>query len=161
MGTIAIVVIVITIVVALFILGGAVWFAWDSDKRVKTFARSTDLVPGKPGRAPEDWTSATSTEALLHQRIRYAIADVHANPAIPHDADLVAARDRLDDAVFDLDDKLIAAAELSDDDDKRARLSSAESAVVVLEELPKKLWEAPKDTQLTDLEKVTAALARA
>ena len=160
MGTIAIVVIVITIVVALFILGGAVWFAWDSDKRVKTFARSTDLIPGKPGRAPQEWTSATSTEALLHQRIRYAIADVHANPAIPHDPDLVAARDRLDDAVFGLDDKLIGATDLSGDE-KTALLSSAESAVVVLEELPKKLWEAPKETQLADLDTVIAALARA
>nr|WP_202422559.1 hypothetical protein [Gordonia sp. SID5947] len=154
-------VIVITVVVALFILGGAAWFAWDSDKRVKKFARSTDLIPGKPGRAPVEWTSATSREALLHRRVRYAIADVHANPAIPHDQDLVAARDRLDDAVFDLDDKLIAAAELADEDEKSARFDAAETAILVLEELPRKLWEAPKQTQLTDLEKVTSALAAA
>ncbi|AZG46479.1 hypothetical protein [Gordonia insulae] len=158
---IAIIVIVVTIVVALFILGGAAWFAWDSDKRVKKFARSTDLVPGKPGRAPADWTTATSKEALLHQRIRYAIADVHANPAIPHDPDVVAVRDRLDDAVFDLDDKLIAVAEMSEGEEKVARLSSAEAAVRVLEELPKKLWEAPKEVQIDDIEKVTSALTRA
>ncbi|WAC53607.1 hypothetical protein [Gordonia sp. SL306] len=158
---IAILVIVITVVVALFILGGAAWFAWDSDKRVKKFARSTDLIPGKPGRAPVEWTSATSKEALLHQRVRYAIADVHANPAIPHDEDLVAARDRLDDAVFDLDDKLIATAEVADQEDRSARLEAAESAILVLEELPRKLWEAPKETQLADLEKVTSALVGA
>lgn len=158
---IAFVVIAITVVMALFILVGAAWFAWDSDKRVKRFARSTDLVPGKPGRAPASWTTATSTEALLHRRIRYAIADVHANPAIPHYPDLVAARDRLDDAVFGLDDKLIAASDIADDEEKTARLSSAESAVVVLEELPKKLWEAPEDSQLADMEKVTSALERA
>ncbi|MGK2318860.1 hypothetical protein [Gordonia rhizosphera] len=158
---IAVLVIVITIVVALFVLGGAAWFAWDSDKRVKKFARSTDLVPGKPGRAPAEWTTATSREALLHRRIRYAIADVHANPAIGHYPDLVAARDRLDDAVFDLDDKLIGAAHEADDEEKTARLDAAESAISVLEELPKKLWEAPEDTQLADMDQVTSALQRA
>ncbi|MEE3853395.1 hypothetical protein VZC37_23865 [Gordonia sp. LSe1-13] len=158
---IAAIVIAIIIAVALSILCGAVWFAWDSDKRVKKFARSTDLVPGKPGRAPTEWTTSTSREALLHQRIRYAIADVHANPAIPHSPELVAARDRLDDAVFGLDDKLIDASGMTDDDEKSARLSSAESAISVLEELPRKLWEAPTETQLADLEKVTSALERA
>lgn len=48
---IAVIIIVATVVVALFILGGAAWFAYDSDKRVRTFARSTDLIPGRPGRA--------------------------------------------------------------------------------------------------------------
>ncbi len=46
---IAVIIIVATVVVALFVLGGgAAWFAWDSDKRVRNFARSTDLIP--PGR---------------------------------------------------------------------------------------------------------------
>lgn len=161
MSGIAITVIVITVVVALFVVVGAIWFAWDSDKRVRAFAHSTDLVPGKPGRAPESWTTDNSTEALLHRRIRYAINDVHQNPAIGHDPELVAARDRLDDAVFGLDDKLIAAADLADDDEKGLQLGSAESAIRVLEHLPKKLWEAPKETQLDDLERVTTALGRA
>ncbi|MFW0794363.1 hypothetical protein AAFP30_11170 [Gordonia sp. CPCC 205515] len=161
MSGIAITVIVITVIVALFILVGAIWFAWDSDKRVRAFAHSTDLVPGKPGRAPESWTTDNSPEALLHRRIRYAINDVHQNPAIGHDTELVAARDRLDDAVFSLDDKLIAAADIADEDEKRTQIDSAESAVRVLEALPKKLWEAPKQTQLDDLGKVTATLGRA
>ena len=63
--------------------------------------------------------------------------------------------------MFGLDDKLIAASDIADDEEKTARLSSAESAVVVLEELPKKLWEAPEDSQLADMEKVTSALERA
>ncbi|MFW0782973.1 hypothetical protein AAFP35_00505 [Gordonia sp. CPCC 206044] len=155
---IAVLVIVVTIVVALAVLGGAAWFAWDSDRRVKKFARSTDLVPGQPGRAPGEWTTATSREALLHRRIRYAIADVHANPAIPHYPEALAARDRLDGAVFDLDDKLIAASELGDDEEKTVRLDAAESAISVLEELPKKLWEAPTDTQIADMDKVASTL---
>lgn len=157
---IAIIVIAVTALVALFILGGAAWFAWDSDKRVKQFAHSTDLVPGKPGKAPAAWTSATSREALLHQRIRYAINDVHQNPAIGHDDDLVDARDRLDDAVFAADDALIAAADHPDADAKKATLDDIESAVTKLEALPKKLWEAPKEMQLDDMGTVTRALHR-
>lgn len=156
---IAVIVIVVTVVVALFILGGAAWFAYDSDKRVRRFARSTDLIPGRPGRAPESWTTDNTLEALLHRRIRYAIADVHANPAIPHDDELVSARDRLDDAVFELDDRLIAAADTGGDAAVEI-LDSAESAVEALEELPKKLWEAPKSDQLADLDRVTRVLSR-
>lgn len=154
----AVVIIVTTVVVALFILGGAAWFAYDSDKRVRSFARSTDLIPGRPGRAPESWTTDTSREALLHRRLRYAIADVHANPAIPHDDELVAARDRLYDAVFDLDDRLIAAADL-DGEEATEILDAAEAAIVQLEELPTKLWEAPKEEQLSDINHVTRVLS--
>ncbi|MDS1113467.1 hypothetical protein RD149_06770 [Gordonia westfalica] len=156
---IAVIIIVATVVVALFVLGGAAWFAWDSDKRVRNFARSTDLIPGRPGRAPESWTTDNTREALLHRRIRYAIADVHANPAIPLDEELVAARDRLDDAVFELDDRLIAASEAGRDEATEV-LDGAESAVKVLEGLPKKLWEAPKSDQLAELDHVSRLLSR-
>ncbi|GAB22658.1 hypothetical protein GOPIP_031_02800 [Gordonia polyisoprenivorans NBRC 16320 = JCM 10675] len=159
MSAIAIVVIGVIVFVALFILIGAIWFAWDSDKRVRAFARSTDLIPGKPSRAPDNWTTATSPEALLHRRVRYAIADVHQNPAIPHDKATLADRDRLDDAVFALDDQLIAAADL-DGDDKTDRLQQLEGVVEQLEELPRKLWEAPFEKQREDIEAVTAALLR-
>jgi hypothetical protein len=156
---IAVIIIVAVVVVAVFILGGAAWFAYDSDKRVRSFARSTELIPGRPGRAPESWTTDNTREALLHRRIRYAIADVHANPAIPRDDDLVAARDRLDDAVFEIDDRLIAAADLTGDESAEA-LDRAEAAIKDLEKLPKKLWEAPKEDQLADLDRVTRALSR-
>ncbi|MEO9329414.1 hypothetical protein [Gordonia aurantiaca] len=154
---IAVIVIVVTVVVALFILAGAAWFAYDSDKRVRAFARSTDLIPGKPGRAPESWATDNTREALLHRRIRYAIADVHANPAIPHYEELVAARDRLDDAVFAIDDRLIEASQLTGDAATEA-LDAIEEAIKVLEELPKKLWEAPNAEQLADMDRVARVL---
>ncbi|MFT4126102.1 MAG: hypothetical protein QM662_07705 [Gordonia sp. (in: high G+C Gram-positive bacteria)] len=159
MSTIGIAVIAVIVVVALTTLAGAIWFAWDSGKRVRAFARSTDLIPGKPGRAPESWTTATSPEALLHRRIRYAIADVHRNPAIPHFPDVLADRDRLDDAVFSLDDQVIAAADLAGEA-KEERLEELEQAVVVLEELPTKLWEAEPQTQRTDIDAVISAFGR-
>ncbi|GAC67006.1 hypothetical protein [Gordonia soli] len=157
---IAVIVIVVTIVVAVFVLGGAAWFAYDSDKRVKTFARSTELVPGKEGRAPAEWTTASSREALLHRRIRYAIADVHGNPAIEHFPDVLTARDDLDDAVFAIDDRLIAASELPDEG-KTAALDGIEAAVEVLEALPTKLWEAPTEQQQSDLGATAGSLRKA
>lgn len=159
MSTIAIVVIGVVVFIALFILVGAIWFAWDSDRRVRAFARSTDLIPGKPSRAPDDWTTATVPEALLHRRVRYAIADVHQNPAIGHYPEVVAARDRLDSAVFALDDQLIAAADL-DGDAKTDRIAELDAAVAELEELPRKLWEAPQDQQISDIDAVTGMLGR-
>ena len=160
MSAIAIVVIGVIVIVALFILGGAIWFAWDSDKRVRTFAHSTDLIPGKPGRAPDEWTTATSPEALLHRRIRYAIADVHQVPTIPNSPAAMAARDRLDQAVFSLDDQLIAAAELTGDE-RTERVAQLEQAVVALEAAPTKLWDASNEQQTQDLDELTAELERA
>ncbi|MGV9670693.1 MULTISPECIES: hypothetical protein [unclassified Gordonia (in: high G+C Gram-positive bacteria)] len=159
MSPVAIIVIVVIVAVALFTLGGAIWFAWDSDKRIRAFARSTDLIPGKPSRAPKEWTTDTSPEALLHRRVRYAIADVHQNPAIPHDDETVAVRDRLDDKVFDLDDQLIAAAS-SSGDEKTERLEELETAVKALEELPRQLWEAPFAQQRDDMNSVIGAIDR-
>ena len=158
MSTVAIVVIVVVAVAAIFLLIGVVWFAFDSNKRVRDFARSTDLIPGKPGRAPQSWTTDTSREALLHQRIRYAMLDVHQNPALPHDKSLVTARDRLDAAAFALDDRLIAVADTEPGDTHDEALDRAEAAIKTLEKLPKKLWEAPTGQQLEDLAAAAAAV---
>jgi len=158
MSTVAIVVIVVVAVAALFLLIGVVWFAYDSNKRVRNFARSTDLIPGQPGRAPQSWITDTSREALLHQRIRYAMLDVHQNPALPHDKSLVTARDRLDAAAFALDDRLIAVADTEPGDTHDEALDRAEAAIKTLEKLPKKLWEAPTGQQLEDLAAATDAV---
>jgi len=161
MSTVAIVVIVVVAVAALFLLIGVVWFAYDSNKRVREFANSADLIPGKPSRAPESWATDTSREALLHQRIRYAMLDVHQNPALPQDVSLVTARYRLDDAAFELDDRLIAVSQTEPGDTHTEALDRAEKAIKTLEKLPKKLWEAPTDRQLDDLTKVTDVLRAA
>ncbi len=106
----AILIIVVTIVFAAFVLLGGVWFAIDSSVRVRRFARSTDLVPGRPGRAPGEWTTSDEPAAVLHRRIRYAIATVHENPTLRSTPAVSAALGRIDDEVFALDDRLIAAA---------------------------------------------------
>ena len=159
MNAVAWIVIIVTIVVALIILAGAAWFAVDSDKRVRRFARSNDLIPGQPSHAPDDWTTSTSREARMHRRIRYAIADIHQNPWIADDSGLVAERDRLDAAVFDLDDKLIKASTLPEEERDRS-LEAIDAAIAELEELPKKLWETPADQQRTDIDSMISTIGR-
>lgn len=154
-------------VVAVLVLAGVVLFARDSSTRIKDFANSTDLIPGRPGRAPAEWAHATSTEAQLHQRVRYAIADVHrgaAAPAVPPPPDSAVAGPEsdlaaLDDAVFVLDDEIIAASELSGDERTKA-LGELEPKVAALEGLTGKLWDAPSAQRTAILDATTAALRR-
>jgi hypothetical protein len=139
---------------AVLTLLGFLWFAYDSNKRVRRFANSTDLVPGKPGRAPAEWRKSPEPEALLHRRIRYAMGLVYENPSLRDDVDLRAARERLDDAVFVLDDELIAAAAAPDRDaDEFRRIGWA---VRWLELLPGELYYAQKAQALV---KIDAAIA--
>lgn len=141
------------VVIAVLTLLGFLWFAYDSNKRVRKFANSTDLVPGQPGRAPAEWTKSTEPEAVLHRRIRYAMGLVYENPALRNDGELRAARDRLDRAVFALDDELIAAAQSGDNTDELHRIGWA---VRWLELLPGDLFYAPKPEAFT---KIDAAIA--
>jgi hypothetical protein len=149
-------IVVAALVVAVLVLLGGLWFAYDSNKRVRRFARSTDLVPGKPGRAPADWVTATEPEAVLHRRIRYAMGLVYENPALRSDIDLLAARGRLDDAVFDLDDRLIAAAQ--NPGDSSEVLQDIEWSVRWLELLPGELFYASKAKALTVIDGAIANL---
>lgn len=95
----------------------------------------------------------------MHRRIRYAIADIHQNPWIADDSGLVAERDRLDAAVFDLDDKLIKASTLPEEERDRS-LEAIDAAIAELEELPKKLWETPADQQRTDIDSMINTIGR-
>ncbi len=122
MGTL---IIVVTAVLAVFVLLGGAWFAVDSTLRVRRFARSTDLVPGRPGRAPAEWTTSDAPEAVAHRRIRYAIATVHENPTLTSTPSVTAALARLDDEVFALDDRLITAATHPENADALQRIGFA------------------------------------
>ncbi|CAM3918077.1 hypothetical protein ACXYTP_19690 [Tsukamurella ocularis] len=162
-----IVVVAVVAVVAVLMLIGVVWFLRDSNKRIKDFANSGDLIPGRPGRAPAEWANATSTEALLHQRTRYAIADVHRGafaPAVPPPADSAIKGPEsdlaaLDDAVFALDDAIIAAAQLSGEERTKA-LGELDPKVAALEALTGKLWDAPSAQRRPLIDATTATLLR-
>jgi hypothetical protein len=149
-------IVVAAVIVAVLMLLGGLWFAYDSNKRVRRFARSTDLVPGKPGRAPAEWTTSTVPEAVLHRRIRYAMGLVYENPALRGDDELLAARGRLDDSVFELDDRLIAAATSGDS----GVLRDIGWSVRWLELLPGELFYASKSKALNDIDATIANLRR-
>lgn len=192
---IAVIIIIVAVVVAVAVLAGVVYFVLDSNRRVRRFAHSTDLIPGRPGRAPEEWTTSMAAEAQLHQRIRYAIADVHQAPGARTTDEVRAALSDLDDAVFELDDRLIAAASLpdagkvgvidtrvvepdSDDepepdrtelsdkaaedvDSPRAReLRALEQPILILEALPKKIWEEQPADVVADMTATARALRK-
>ena len=154
-------------VVALLVLLGVLWFVLDSNRRVKRFARSAELVPGRPGRAPAEWAKSTAPEAMLHQRIRYAISDVHnagISVAVPVPESSAAAGKGddlgdLDDTVFDLDDRVIAAAALPTEEKTKA-LAALEPAVAALEGLTGTLWESPAAERSELLGTVAARLRR-
>jgi hypothetical protein len=148
-------IVVAAVVFAVLTLLGFLWFAYDSNKRVRKFANSTDLVPGKPGRAPTEWTKSAGPEAVLHRRIRYAMGLVYENPALRNDNELRAARDRLDTAVFTLDDELIAAAQTKDNADELHRIGWA---VRWLELLPGELFYASKPDALSTIDAAIANL---
>lgn len=151
-------IVVAAVVVAVLMLLGGLWFAYDSNKRVRRFARSTDLVPGKPGRAPAEWTTATDPEAVLHRRIRYAMGLVYENPSLRSDDELLAARGRLDDAVFELDDRLIAAA--ASPKKSGDTLRDIGWSVRWLELLPGEIFYASKTKALADIDATIANLRR-
>lgn len=191
--SVALIIIIVAIVVAIAVLIGALIFVADSRKRVQRFAQSADLIPGRSGRAPDDWSTSTAPEAQLHQRIRYAIADVHQAPGANSTPEVIAARNALDDAVFALDDRLIAAAALpgagsvgvidtrvvekEDDEDpepdraaqaeeaaqdidseKATELRALERTILILEALPKKVWDAAPEAAVADINATAAAL---
>ncbi|MET9327176.1 hypothetical protein [Tsukamurella sp. NPDC003166] len=163
--SVGLVIVLVVAVVAVLTLVGVLWFVRDSNKRIRAFADSADLIPGRPGRAPAEWTSSTAPEALLHQRVRYAIADVHRGavaPAVPPPADSAVHGPEsdlaaLDDAVFTLDDAIIAAAQLSGEE-RTTALAELEPKVAALESLTGTLWDAPSGRRRELIDGVTAAL---
>lgn len=166
-STLGIVIVVVVAVVAVALLVGVVWFLRDSNKQIQTFAHSSDLIPGRTGRAPAEWSTSSAPEAQLHQRVRYAIADVHGggNPvAVPPPPDSAVKGtpgdlDDLDDAVFELDDRIIAAAQLPEDERTKA-LAELQPAVAALEGLTGKLWDAPSYQRHELIDAVIARIRR-
>ncbi|SKX97442.1 Uncharacterised protein [Mycobacteroides abscessus subsp. abscessus] len=72
----------------------------------------------------------------------------------------MAERDRLDAAVFDLDDKLIHVSTLPEEE-RDSELEAIDAAIVELEELPKKLWETPAEQQRSDIDAAISTIGRA
>ncbi|MGJ0121143.1 hypothetical protein ACQ7HM_18215 [Williamsia sp. MIQD14] len=134
-------IVVVTIVFAVAVLIGVAWFVIDSMLRVRRFARSVDVLPGRPGNAPREWATSDDPAPLLHRRLRYAIALVHENHTLRSDLVSAASLGRLDDAVLALDDRLVALGTGTAPD---GALTPIADAISALERLPGRLvYQAP------------------
>ncbi|KQR98542.1 hypothetical protein ASG12_08885 [Williamsia sp. Leaf354] len=158
MTDVSLLIVVVTIVFAVAVLAGVAWFVIDSMVRVRRFARSTDVLPGRPGTAPREWAASDDPAPLLHRRLRYAIALVHENHTLRADPVSAAALERLDDAVLALDGRLVAVGtgSVPGGDDALAPFDDAISA---LERLPGRLVYQPPGVIAGRVDETIAYLA--
>ena len=106
--------IAVVVVLALtFILGltvAVVAVVHRSQKRA--LARDNQLIPGRPTLAPRSWAVSHEPEARLHRRLRDAMAALHAADSLDTGSTIVLRAD-LEQTTIDLDDHLVAVAQLS------------------------------------------------
>ncbi|MCU1454979.1 MAG: hypothetical protein JWN46_3125 [Acidimicrobiales bacterium] len=97
------------------------------------YVGSGELVPGQHGVAPDAWAGSHDPEALLHRRLRDALAALRANQAFDDDGALLDVRVTLEQEALGLDQRLVAIAALA----PRLRaepLARATEAVETIEE---------------------------
>ena len=71
---------------------------------------SNQVVPGRVTRAPESWLGSHDPEAVLHRRLRDAMAALRANDAFDNDGALLEVRVELEEQALALDDQLVSVA---------------------------------------------------
>jgi hypothetical protein len=101
---VSLVVAILFVLVALAVVGAVVV----ARSNRTSFAKSNEVVPGTPTRAPASWAGDHTPEARLHRRLRDAVA------ALPPRDDLgrFEARAALEQKALDVDEQLIAVAAL-------------------------------------------------
>lgn len=95
---------ILVVLVALAVIGAVVV----ARSNRTSFAKSNEVVPGVPSRAPASWAGDHTPEARLHRRLRDAVA------ALPPRDDLTRfeARASLEQHALSVDDQLVAVAAL-------------------------------------------------
>jgi hypothetical protein len=102
-------VLLLALVVAVAGAVGAVALAMRSRRQ---FVAANELIPGRPTRAPASWAGSHDPEAVLHRRLRDAMAALRANQAFDHDGGLLDVRVELEEQALAIDDELVAVAAL-------------------------------------------------
>src|SRR3954447_25416173 len=77
----------------------------------KKFRAANEVVPGVPSHAPASWAGSHDAEALLHRRLRDAVAALRKIPWLS-DIALDEPRQRVERTALDIDDRLGAVAAL-------------------------------------------------
>lgn len=108
MGILVALLVVAVLVVA---AGAAGAYALASRSR-KNYLESNHVIPGRPTRAPASWAGSHDPEAVLHRRLRDAMAALRANQTFDDSGALLDVRVELEEQALLLDDELVAVAAL-------------------------------------------------
>ena len=109
MGTVLVFLLLAAVVV---VAAGAVGAFALASRSKKSFAEANQVIPGRPTRAPASWAGSHDPEAVLHRRLRDAMAALRANRAFDDDGALLDVRVELEEQAVALDDELVAVAAL-------------------------------------------------
>ncbi len=100
---------VVVLALLLLAVALAVGLAARSQRRVE---EANALVAGQPTPVPSSWAGSHDAEAVLHRRLRDALAALRDNPALGDDLTLVELRGTLEHEALGLDQQLVAIARL-------------------------------------------------
>jgi hypothetical protein len=105
--------VVLLVVTLLLIVGVAIAIvAVVHRKQQRALGRDNQLIAGHPTRAPSSWAVSHDPEARLHRRLRDAMAALSAVNAMDTGS-TVTLRADLEQTVLQLDDQLVAVAQLT------------------------------------------------
>jgi len=126
-GIVAFLLIAAVVVVA----AGAVGAYALASRSKKDFADANQVIPGRPTRAPASWAGSHDPEAVLHRRLRDAMAALRANQRFDDDGALLDVRVELEAQALVLDDELVSVAALpqAHRHDPLARVTEAVDAI--------------------------------
>jgi hypothetical protein len=146
-------VVFLTVVIVLAVLTAAAAVTVRYQQR--KVAKANEVVPGVAASAPKSWAGSHDPEALLHRRLRDAVAALRKIPWLS-DVALDDARRHVERAALDIDDRLVAVAALppARRDEPLAHLTQA---VVAIEDTVSAMAVRPAD-ETKELEAATSAL---
>ena len=138
-GIVAFLLIAAVVVVA----AGAVGAYALASRSKKDFADANQVIPGRPTRAPASWAGSHDPEAVLHRRLRDAMAALRANQRFDDDGALLDVRVELEAQALVLDDELVSVAALpqAHRHDPLARVTEAGATIIAHEVARKRMSE--------------------
>lgn len=106
-------IVLLLLVLIVLVVGGAAAFAYALASRSRRqYAEANEVIPGRPTRAPASWAGSHDAEAVLHRRLRDAMAALRANRSFDDDGGLLDVRVELEAQALAIDDELVAVAAL-------------------------------------------------
>lgn len=152
---------VILLVIVVLAVAGAAAVAMSGKRR---YAEANQVVPGTAGTAPAEWAGAHTPGAVLHRRLRDAVAALRANPAM-EDAWMMDARVSIEQQALAVDNRLIAVAALPQAA-QAGRMPAVAEAVAAVESAVAALADAASgdgrpglDQAMADIDRRVALLA--